>query len=379
MIGGSEIEAQRVSAALIRRGHRILVVCAGGPPMPPLRHWTDPEGVPVRLFGHRFWGVWRDRAYALGVLWTLWRERRRYRVVYFLMQGLHLAFGLPFARLLGKPVVMKIGGSGVIPMMNRSWLGRWELAALRRWARRVMILNDGMHREAIEAGFSEKSLLWMPNPVDTAVFAPASEQEQRELRETLQLPLNRLIVIYCGRLAPEKGLITLLDGFAEVARRMPQAMLVLVGDGSLREELTKRGAHLGIASRVHFAGLVEPRRISSWLRASDIFALVSPSEGFPCSLVEAMSCGLASVASDIPAITQLIDSGIHGITVPPGDSPATAAAMLALLEDPDSRRRMGQAARARVIEHYSIERIAGLYESLLEEAVSEPSRYTKRR
>src|ERR1035437_4412677 len=122
VLGGSEIEAQRVCSALLRRGHKVTVLCAGGPPMPDVSFWIDPAGIPVRIFGrHR---LTRDYAFARGVARTLLRERRRYQIVYFLMQGLHLAAGLPVARLLGKPIVMKVSGSGIITTMRGPPPGR---------------------------------------------------------------------------------------------------------------------------------------------------------------------------------------------------------------------------------------------------------------
>ena len=94
-----------------------------------MARWIDPAGVPVRIFARRSSGRRRDYAFAFGVAWTLFRERRNYQLVYFLMQGVHLAAGLPVARWLGKPIVMKISGSGIATMMRASWLGRLEL----RW------------------------------------------------------------------------------------------------------------------------------------------------------------------------------------------------------------------------------------------------------
>ena len=141
VMGGSEIEAQRVCAALIRRGHRVTVLCAGGPPMPDTAEWVDPAGVPVRIFARRSSGRLRDYAFAFSVAWTLFRERRDYQLVYFLMQGVHLATGLPVARWLGKPIVMKMSGSGIVTIMRGSWIGRLELRWLSKWAFRVMILN----------------------------------------------------------------------------------------------------------------------------------------------------------------------------------------------------------------------------------------------
>ena len=115
IVGGSEVEAQRVASAMIRRGHRVQVLCAGGPPMPPVREWVDPAGVPVRILTRHSRGRAKDFTFAAEVAWAIWRGRNEYDVVYFLMQGLHLAAGLPVARWAGKPIVMKVGGSGVIP------------------------------------------------------------------------------------------------------------------------------------------------------------------------------------------------------------------------------------------------------------------------
>lgn len=88
--------------------------------------------------------------------------------------------------------------------------------------------------------------------------------------------------------------------------------------------------------------------MASWLRASDIFALTSPNDGFPCALLEAMSTGLASVMSDIPANLQLVEDGIHGLTVPYDEAGAISEALLRLFPDPDRRKGMGWRERQRV-------------------------------
>lgn len=372
VLGGSELEAQRVCAALIRRGYRVIVVCAGGPPMPPLRDWVDPEGVPVRIYAHHWKGAMKDIVFALRVAGMLLWERRNYQLVYFLMQGLHLAAGLPVAKVLGKPILMKIGGSGVIPLMTRSRAGRVELQWLRQWAHRIMILNQGMRQEAIQEGFPAKQLYWMPNPVDTDEFAPCGEEERLKRRKQLGIPLTALVLLYCGRLAPEKALPSLLKAFARAVCRIPEAMLVLVGDGPLQESLIAQAGELRIPpERIRFVGRVSPAEVCSWLQIADIFTLFSFSEGFPCALVEAMSVGLPCVVSDIPANSQLIESGRHGLLAPVGDSEALGAALVHLLEDPQLRVRMGVAARRSVIENYSTAKIADRYEALFVEVLQE--------
>lgn len=373
VVGGSEVEAQRVCAALIKRGHRVIVATTGGPLMPPVRTWTDPAGVPVRLYASAWSGVIKDVIFAVCVAWLLFRERRRYQTVYFLMQGLHLAVGLPIARLLGKTILMKVGGSGVLPSMARSSTGRLELHWLRRWAARVMILNDGMRSEAIAIRFPDEKLVWMPNPVDTEGFSPVAEVERTRLRAEHGLPRDAFVIVYTGRLAPEKCLHLLVEAFSIVLRQRPQSFLVLVGDGPMRGALERLSRELACQGNTRFTGSVEPSQVPQWLRMADVFALVSPSEGFPCALVEAMSVGLASVVSDIPANQQLVQSGKHGLLPPAGDVPATAEALLRLFDDHELRLRMGEHARLSVKERYATERVLELYENLLSE-VSAPTR-----
>ncbi len=370
VLGGSEVEAQRVAAALRRRGYDVTVVCAGGPPMPAQHLWTDPYGVPVRIMAHRRPGALQDLQFAAGVAWTIWRQRRKYQLVYFLMQGLHLAAGLPVARLLRKPILMKVSGSSIITNMTRSRAGRLELRGLRAWAYRVMVLNSGMEKEAFAAGFHKDQLCWMPNPVDTAEFAPVALAERYSLRKEFDIAAGAPVVVFVGRLAPEKELPSLLGAFVRTAQQVPNARLVLVGDGPERGALVEAARSRGLADRVYFAGREPAARVLRWLQLADVFALVSSNEGLSCSLVEAMSVGLPSVVSAIPANVQLIDDGVHGLQAPVRDEKALAAALTRLLSDADLRARMGQAARKRVLENYSVDKVVDRYEELFEGAMA---------
>ncbi|MGB9458361.1 MAG: glycosyltransferase family 4 protein [Bryobacteraceae bacterium] len=372
VVGGSEVEAQRVSAEMIRRGHRVLVLTSGGSPMPPVRNWVDPAGVPVRILTRGARGRWKDVLFACRVAWALWRERSNYQIVYFLMQGLHLAAGLPVARALQKPIVMKFAGSAVIPLLRASRAGRAELRWLRRWAARLLILNEGMVQEAIGEGFPREQMLWMPNPVDTEQFRPGQPEEIAGLRAGFGIPQEALAAVYVGRLSREKGLPALLRGFALAARAEARAMLVLVGDGAMRNELETMAAKLGLGpSQVLFSGRVDSSEVPLWLRASDVFTLMSPNEGFSCALAEAMSAGLPSVVSRIPANVQLIEDEVHGLLAPLEDHSAMAGALIRLCNDPALRGRMGQAARQRIIDNYSTCQVADRYEALFSEVLGE--------
>jgi glycosyltransferase involved in cell wall biosynthesis len=111
---------------------------------------------------------------------------------------------------------------------------------------------------------------------------------------------------------------------------------------------------------------MEPDDVSSWLKIGDLFALVSFSEGFPCSLAEAMSTGIPSVVSDIPANRQLIEDGKQGFLVPVSNSKAIADAILRLLRNVELRRHMGQLARQSILNNYSTAQVADRYETIFQ-------------
>jgi glycosyltransferase involved in cell wall biosynthesis len=367
VLGGSEVEAQQVSAELRKRGHRVHVLCAGEDPMPRVAEWVDPYGTPVRIFGSSAPLRWKGRVFAAGVAWWLIKKRRDFSIAYFLMQGLQVLIGVPVARLLGMGVVMKFSGGGEILRLRESRLGRLELLVLRSLAHRIMVLNDGMMEEAAGSGFDMRRMLWMPNPVDTDDFCPCGEDRRRELRRAMSLPPAARVVVFTGRLAPQKALPYLLGAFALVTRLHPEAILALVGDGPSRAELEGRVGELGLERNVRFVGMIDRTGVREWLQASDVFALISPLEGFSCALLEAMSAGLPSVVSEIPANTQLVDDEVHGLVTRFGDEQAIARAIERLVKDPSLCSRLGAAARTRILDNYSAEKVAQRYETLFRE------------
>jgi glycosyltransferase involved in cell wall biosynthesis len=369
VLGGSEAEAQHVSDKLQRRGYRPRIVCAGGAPMPAVGEWVDPFGLRVRIYGHGRSKRWRDIVYALGVAWTLFKERNDYEVVYFLMSGLQLATGLPVARLLGKPIVMKFSCSSLVVALRDSFLGRLELSFLRRWASRILVLNPGMVEEALECGFERERIGWMPNPVDTDHFSPCSAAERVELRRELKVGQETPLAVFVGRLDPQKELPWLIGAFARVVREIPDAKLALVGDGSLRVELRALVSSLNLDNSVIFTGRLNGDGVLKWLRAGDVFTLISAIEGLPCSLIEAMSAGLPPVVSRIPAHTQLVENEVDGVLTELGNQESIARGLVRLLEDPAARTRMGSAARRRMLEQFSTARVVDCYETLFADCV----------
>ena len=294
----------------------------------------------------------------------LFKERHNYDIAYFLMQGLHVATGLPVAGLLGKRIVMKFSCSGLVAIMTQSLTGRLQLRFLNRWASRVLVLNPGMAQEAKATGLDPARLGWMPNPVDTNEFRPCTLEERIRLRRELKISPDTPLVVFVGRLDLQKEVPWLVGAFARVVKERPAATLALVGDGPLRGEITELVRSLGLERNVLFTGRLNTDGVLKWLQAGDVFTLVSAVEGLPCSLIEAMSAGVAPLVSDISAHTQLIDHEVHGLLTETGNQEAISRGLVRLLDDPGLRARLGAAARLRMIKEYSTSQVSASYEAL---------------
>jgi len=212
--------------------------------------------------------------------------------------------------------------------------------------------------------------MWMPNPVDTEQFCLVPRSVRADLRKQLGVDEEAEIILFVGRLAPEKELESLIEAFAQIASQRERVRLVLVGDGPLRNALQTLVEKRGLRQQVAFPGPLPASEVLRWLQAADIFALVSSVEGLPVSLIEAMAVGLPSVVSDIPASTQLIESGSNGLVAKLRDAGSLSRALLRLLEDPEMRACMGLAARRRVEHDYSTATVVGMYEQLFSEALA---------
>lgn len=364
VVGGSEIEAQQIAAALAQRGCAVDVFTMGGGPMPAVTEFHDPFGTRVFLAGGKLPARLRGYVFGLKTTLHLLFNPRKYRRIYFLMTGFQLLLGLPIARILRIPILMKFSGPNTILPLSKTSIGRLEIEMLRRWSAKILILNDAMQEEAETVGLPARLLAWMPNPVDTERFCPAGENERIILRSQLGLSETEIVLLFVGRLAPEKELPVLIGAFHLVIQSSPATRLVLIGNGPERQMAEDLVAELGLQPHVTFAGVQPHSAIPLWLKAADVFTLVSSLEGFSCSLVEAMSAGLPSVVSDIPANAQLIESGEEGMLTKLRDSRDLANGFLHLIESRSERERMGKAARAKVLERYSISTVTTQYEDL---------------
>jgi colanic acid/amylovoran biosynthesis glycosyltransferase len=171
-------------------------------------------------------------------------------------------------------------------------------------------------------------------------------------------------VLYIGRLVPEKGQAVLLEAVAELAARGIDVELALAGEGSMRPELERSAARLGIAERVAFLGAVGQEDLQELYEQAAVFCLPSFAEGVPVVLMEAMAMGVPVVTTRIAGIPELIENGHSGVLVAPGRADEIADSLSHLIGDPELRQQLGDNGREAVIQGFDTEASAAQLQAL---------------
>ncbi len=205
-------------------------------------------------------------------------------------------------------------------------------------------------------GVSPRRIWPVHNPLDFEVWHPES---RTEARRALGLHADARIVVWHGRVdRRRKGLDVLIDAWERLTDRFrpPNAQLLLIGSGADDQWLRQRLDQLPGSGIEWVAGYELNRgRIRRYLSAADLYVLPSRVEGFPVAPLEAMACGLPVIASDIPALSAILDDGINsgGVLVPAGDPEQLARTLASLVEHP-ALTTLGEAARRTVQERFSL-------------------------
>jgi len=268
-------------------------------------------------------------------------------------------------RMAGAPAVYRMAS---LPFIRRVQGGKAPLY----WALEVGARAFGGHVVALTEGARETALKWrvaaparisvIHTGVDVARF-----RDQGRRDATLAgfgLDPARPVVGWLGRFEPQKAPGDFAAALAIVARAHPAMQALVAGEGALRDDFAARIAAAGLGDRVTI--LPWQSDTPRLLEALDVFALSSLWEGLPITLLEAMACGAAPVATAVDGSAEAIVDGESGLLVPPGDPQAMAAAIGRLLDDPALRARLSVGARARVEAHFEKRRWLAQWRLLLE-------------
>lgn len=218
----------------------------------------------------------------------------------------------------------------------------------------------------------------IPNGID---LAPFQHPPRTITRADLNIPAEAVVLVYVGRLSPEKNLAFLLRAFLGVAAARPEAHLLLVGDGPEMEGLRAQTAQAGMAARVTFAGKAPYAKIPDYVALADAFVTASETEVHPLSLIEALAAGVPAVGIQSPGVGDTLVDGDNGLLSGPDMAAFTAKLMLMVMETEHRKRMAARAAESALT--YDIHRTARLvlaeYERLAAESVRAQPRWLRLR
>lgn len=365
-----------LARALQRRGLQVAVLAPHERGIP---RREDMDGVYVKRFRY-FLPRWQRLAYGGGMPTNLresWMARLQvpFFLVAFCWNALRMAprsnlfhcqwtisglVGYLSTRWIRRPVILTVRGSDF--HLTSSGAGTRLNRFIYQHMTSVLTVSQDLARQ-MSASDIVADLHVVTNGVD-ARFHP---QDAKGCRAELGLPDEGFIVLFVGLLVPVKGLDHLLDGLQQLLD-LPLTC-VLVGDGPLEEHLRGRLAD-GLEDRVVFAGRQSALEVPKWMAAADLFVLPSLSEGRPNVVLEAQACGLPVIATAVGGTPELIEDGVSGMLVAPGDAGALANAIRVLVMDSALRQRLGLAARERIVSgeyswDASAERTCQIYTSVL--------------
>jgi glycosyltransferase involved in cell wall biosynthesis len=372
VVGVTSQETCRAWGARLRKlrqaGFRVLLVCGRGgfADRAAILGGVERIVIPMR----RSIAPASDFIALLRLLWLI--GSRRPDVVEFSTPKAGL-LGMLAARLRGVPrrVYMMRG----LKLERSAGFKRAVLLAAERLAcacaSNVLCNSDSLRREALALRLAPSAKLAVLGQgssigVDIDRFSPGPST----VRDRFRIPRDAPLIGFVGRLTCDKGLPELIVAFDEILVAQPAARLLLVGWFDRAEDALDMELRARIVNnrRIHTTGFVGDT--APYYRAMDVLVLPTWREGFPNAVLEAAATGIPAVTTESTGARDSVVPEVTGLLIPPGYPEAICEAVLKILGDPERRRKMGQAARAWVLEHYAEDRVLGLtadyYLSLLE-------------
>jgi len=288
-------------------------------------------------------------------LLRLWRRQRP--LIWHARRNNEMIFGVVL-RALGWPLKLVFTSAA---QRHHSWITR----ALIERMDAIIATSD------LSAAYLKRAATVIPHGVDTDIYAPPADRAAAFAESGLP---GRFAIGCFGRVRAQKGADVFVDAMCALLPRYGDFIAVLVGavvpeQMAFASELRRKIEAAGLASRIVITGELPIEEVQRWYQRLTIYAFTSRNEGFGLTLIEAMAAGSALVAARAGAAELVVEDGVTGVLVPPGDVDALVAALEPLMRDPQAAAAMGARARERVLSEFSLDieanRITAVYRRLI--------------
>jgi glycosyltransferase involved in cell wall biosynthesis len=237
----------------------------------------------------------------------------------------------------------------------------WELS-LKKYDAVIAVSNE-VAKSTLKWYFVDKRKVYtVYNGVDTRLFFP-DQSERKRMRRTLAFSDDEKVLLFFSFITKQKGLHLLIKALPIILKDNKCVKLMIVGAGEYLDEAKLIVEQSGIENYAFFTGHISHKDVSHYINASDIFIMPTlRQEGLPFALIEAMACGKPVIASKIGGISSVVDDGINGFLIPPGDVSTLAEKAIFLLNNKYFTDKLADNARKKVVQNFS-------YEKMMEETV----------
>ena len=358
-IGGTEQQALKLTQSLSKNNFNVFILTQRYSML--LKKYDRVDDVKVI----RTFSFGNSLIFMVSSFLWLFRHYRRYDIIHAHLASSHAVVACAIAKIFNKKTVIKLAGGkkiGDIPSSLATFSGRTKLSFLKRYADAFVGVTNEIVEEMLLYGFDKEKVHMIPNGVETTIYS--SDRNARNVSEGG----GEITILFSGRIAKEKNLETLLLAFNEIIfSRKINARLLLLGEGPYEEKnkLTALRDELGLSGLVRFAGKVSD--VKEYYDISDIFVLPSISEGLSNALLEAMSSGLAVVASNVGGNKEIIEDKKNGLLFEVGDKQDLAEKLAVLCSNKSLREELGVNARNKILKDYSIDIVTEKYIRLYNE------------
>lgn len=268
------------------------------------------------------------------------------------------------ARAAGVPVVVHtVHGQAFHPYQSR--LKNRLFIFLERFAAcfcdKIYAVAQAMIDQCVAAGVApaEKYVV-VYSGMETDAFDRAKRDDA--LRCRLGIPSDAPVIVTVARLFPQKGYEYVIPAAEQVLKSHPETRFLLVGDGPMYDELFKELEERNMAGNFHFAGLVPPGEVASYIAQADILWHLSLHEGLPRAVVQALAVGIPAIGFHLDGTPEVVLNGITGFTTAPEDVCDTAEKTVLLLNEPELRRKLGANGKQKVLQQFDWHRMSDILE-----------------
>lgn len=367
--GGAENQLRELSRRLLASGCKIIIIT---------RRWKKDmlqydviDSIPVVRVGWPGCGQSETLRYILAMTYYLLCEGKKADVIHTHGAAALGAVGSLAAWFTGSRNIAKITTAGRIPKLQKNLLGFLIISLFKR-SDAIVCMTSEIRKELEVISTSSHRVIQIPNAVNANRFYPLPDKERQRWRVDRGFGSQDPIVIFSGRFVYRKGIDVLINAWPYVITRYPKARLIILGSGhhqrdSIEEQMRRKVSQESITN-IYFIG--DTRTPESYLSVGDIFVFPSRREGFPNAILEAMASGLATVASKIGGVTDLIENGKTGLIFPSENYKCLSEKIIYLLDRPVELDSIGKAAREKVLRNFSFKKIVAQYLTVYQTLIS---------